>query len=166
MVSFESFLEFPKALRLELIQILIFHIVTSTSASAGVTVYKALKEAQQGGDLRPGDWVAIPGCGGGLGHLAVQYAAAMGYRVVGIDTGSEKKALATKLGAEAFVDFKTSKVSLCWFLVYQSRFTNSLSPLSVQINRTSSRTSRRLPAAMDLTQQLSLLQELLPTSKH
>jgi len=95
-----------------LISILTFHVVISTSTSAGVTVYKALKEAQQGGDLRPGDWVAIPGCGGGLGHLAVQYASNMGFRVLGIDTGSEKKALATKLGAEAFVDFKTTKVSL------------------------------------------------------
>ncbi|KAF6010808.1 alcohol dehydrogenase [Brettanomyces bruxellensis] len=68
---------------------------------AGVTVYKALKTA----DLRPGQWVAISGAGGGLGSLAVQYAKAMGLRVVGIDGGSEKKELATKLGAEEFIDF-------------------------------------------------------------
>lgn len=37
---------------------------------AGVTIYRALKEAQ----LQPGNWVVIPGSGGGLGHLGVQYA--------------------------------------------------------------------------------------------
>lgn len=72
---------------------------------AGVTVYKAIKEAQ----LTPGQYVVIPGAGGGLGHLAVQYAAAAGYRVVAIDTGADKKALATKLGAESFIDFKQTK---------------------------------------------------------
>lgn len=44
--------------------------------------------------------------------MAVQYAVAMGFRVLGIDTGDEKRALSTKLGAEAFVDFMTTKVSL------------------------------------------------------
>ena len=72
---------------------------------AGITVYKALKES----GARPGQWVALPGAGGGLGHLAVQYANSMGLRVVAIDTGSEKKTLVQELGAEAFVDFRTSK---------------------------------------------------------
>lgn len=72
---------------------------------AGVTVYKALKEAQ----LTPGQFVAIPGAGGGLGHLAIQYAVAAGYRVIAIDTGSDKKQLCESLGAEKFIDFKTSK---------------------------------------------------------
>ena len=58
---------------------------------------------------RPGQWVALPGAGGGLGHLAVQYANAMGLRVLAIDTGKEKEDLCKKLGAEAFVDFRTSK---------------------------------------------------------
>ena len=40
---------------------------------AGVTVYKGLKVT----DTRPGQWVAISGIGG-LGHVAVQYARAMG----------------------------------------------------------------------------------------
>jgi alcohol dehydrogenase, propanol-preferring len=57
---------------------------------------------------KPGQWVALPGAGGGLGHLAVQYAAAMGLRVVGIDTGKEKENLVKSLGAEAFIDFETS----------------------------------------------------------
>lgn len=52
--------------------------------------------------------MALPGAGGGLGHLAVQYANAMGLRVIGIDTGKQKEELVKSLGAEAFVDFKTT----------------------------------------------------------
>jgi len=69
---------------------------------AGVTVFKALKDS----NTSVGDWVALPGAGGGLGHLGVQYAKAMGLRVVAIDTGAEKKELCTSLGADAWVDFK------------------------------------------------------------
>ncbi|GMF03451.1 unnamed protein product [[Candida] boidinii] len=72
---------------------------------AGVTVYKALKTA----DLRPGQWVCISGAGGGLGSLAIQYATAMGLRVIGIDGGEEKGAFCKSLGAEAFVDFTKTK---------------------------------------------------------
>ncbi|KAK6465821.1 alcohol dehydrogenase 2 [Scheffersomyces coipomensis] len=72
---------------------------------AGITVYKALKTA----DVKPGQWVAISGAAGGLGSLAVQYAKAMGFRVVGIDGGVDKGEFAKSLGAEAFVDFTTSK---------------------------------------------------------
>ncbi|KAG6379963.1 GroES-like protein [Boletus reticuloceps] len=64
---------------------------------AGVTVYRALKYS----DARIGHWVVIPGAGGGLGHLAVQYAVAMGMRVVAIG-----KSTLFKLGAEKWVDFK------------------------------------------------------------
>lgn len=69
---------------------------------AGVTVLRGLKEA----NLQPGRWVVIPGAGGGLGHLAVQFAAVAGYRVLAIDTGKEKEALVKKLGAEAWIDFR------------------------------------------------------------
>lgn len=72
---------------------------------AGVTTYRALKYSQ----THIGDWVVIPGAGGGLGHLAVQYAAAMGLRVVAIDTGKEKKELCLKLGAEKWIDFRETK---------------------------------------------------------
>jgi len=72
---------------------------------AGVTVYKAIKES----NCRPGEWIAIPGAGGGLGHLAVQYAAYMGLNVIAIDTGAEKKKLVESLGAAAWVDFKEEK---------------------------------------------------------
>ncbi|EUC57368.1 alcohol dehydrogenase [Rhizoctonia solani AG-3 Rhs1AP] len=69
---------------------------------AGVTVYKSVKQA---GTL-PGDVVVVLGAGG---HLAIQYAAnGFGLRVIAVDTGEGKKELCLKLGAEAFVDFKTS----------------------------------------------------------
>ncbi|KAI6244285.1 Alcohol dehydrogenase GroES domain protein [Aphelenchoides fujianensis] len=66
---------------------------------AGVTVYKGLKVL----DAKPGDWVAISGVGG-LGHLAVQYAKAMGFKVAAIDVAEDKLALARELGAELTVD--------------------------------------------------------------
>lgn len=69
---------------------------------AGVTTYKGLKETE----ARPGEWVVISGIGG-LGHVAIQYARAMGLRVAAVDLGPEKIALARKLGAEIAVDAKT-----------------------------------------------------------
>ncbi|MGL5012098.1 MAG: alcohol dehydrogenase AdhP [Paracoccaceae bacterium] len=62
---------------------------------AGVTVYKGLKETE----ARPGQWVAISGIGG-LGHMAVQYAKAMGLHVVAVDIGEDKLKLASDLGAD------------------------------------------------------------------
>ncbi|KAJ5735537.1 uncharacterized protein N7483_000662 [Penicillium malachiteum] len=72
---------------------------------AGITVYKGLKES----GARPGQTVAIVGAGGGLGSLALQYAKAMGLRVLAIDGGDEKREMCEELGAEAYVDFTTSK---------------------------------------------------------
>jgi propanol-preferring alcohol dehydrogenase len=69
---------------------------------AGVTTYKGLKQT----GARPGEWVVISGCGG-LGHVAVQYAKAMGLNVAAVDLGPEKMALARKLGAEITIDAKT-----------------------------------------------------------
>lgn len=68
---------------------------------AGVTVYKGLKETE----VRPGEWVAISGVGG-LGHMAVQYAKAMGMHVVAADIFEDKLALAKKLGADITVNGK------------------------------------------------------------
>ncbi len=62
---------------------------------AGVTVYKGLKVLE----CKPGDWVAISGIGG-LGHMAVQYAKAMGFHVIAVDVADEKLALAKTLGAD------------------------------------------------------------------
>ncbi len=66
----------------------------------GVTAYKALKVA----DVAPGSWVVLLGAGGGVGSLGVQYARAMGYRVIAVDAGSQKKEACLELGASAYVD--------------------------------------------------------------
>jgi alcohol dehydrogenase, propanol-preferring len=66
---------------------------------AGVTTYRGLKRT----NTRPGDWVAVIGIGG-LGHIAVQYAIAMGLRVAAVDIDPKKLALAKKLGAELQVN--------------------------------------------------------------
>jgi len=66
---------------------------------AGVTVYKGLKMTE----AKPGQWVVISGIGG-LGHIAVQYAKAMGLRVAAVDIADDKLALAKKHGAELLVN--------------------------------------------------------------
>lgn len=70
---------------------------------AGVTVYKGLKVT----DTKPGEWVLISGIGG-LGHLAVQDAVAMGLRVAAIDIDDSKLDLAREHGAEVTVNAQTS----------------------------------------------------------
>ncbi len=70
---------------------------------AGVTVYKGLKMT----DTKPGEWVLVSGIGG-LGHVAVQYAVAMGRRVAAVDVADDKLELARKHGAEVTVNAATS----------------------------------------------------------
>jgi len=70
---------------------------------AGVTVYKGLKVT----DTRPGNWVVISGIGG-LGHMAVQYARAMGLNVAAVDVDDAKLELARRLGAAVTVNAKTT----------------------------------------------------------
>ncbi|KAG9229957.1 alcohol dehydrogenase [Amylocarpus encephaloides] len=68
---------------------------------AGLTVYSGLRKT----NTIPGDWIVISGAGGGLGHLAVQYAnRVFGLRVIAIDHGSKSDLIKT-CGAEAFLDF-------------------------------------------------------------
>ncbi len=69
---------------------------------AGVTVYKGLKMTE----TKPGDWVVISGIGG-LGHMAVQYAKAMGLNVIAVDVDDAKLDLAKRLGAELGVNAMT-----------------------------------------------------------
>lgn len=66
---------------------------------AGVTVYKGLKETE----ARPGEWVVISGIGG-LGHMAVQYARAMGLQVAAVDIDDDKLSFAKELGAQLTVN--------------------------------------------------------------
>ncbi|MGW1541946.1 alcohol dehydrogenase [Streptomyces sp. NPDC002309] len=68
-------------------------------ACAGVTTYNGLRH----GPAQPGDLVAVLGIGG-LGHLAVQYAVAMGYETVAIARGGDRAELARQLGAHHYVD--------------------------------------------------------------
>lgn len=68
-------------------------------ACAGVTVYNGLRRS----GARPDDVVAIQGIGG-LGHLAVRFAAAMGYETVAIARGADKADFAKELGAHHYVD--------------------------------------------------------------
>jgi D-arabinose 1-dehydrogenase-like Zn-dependent alcohol dehydrogenase len=60
---------------------------------AGVTIYAALKRC----GLRPGQRVGIMGCGGGLGHLGLQFASHMGFRVLGVDNADGPLELARRV---------------------------------------------------------------------
>ena len=69
---------------------------------AGVTTFNSLRNS----GARPGDLVAVLGIGG-LGHLAVQFAAKMGFKTIAIARGIDKEPLARKLGASHYIDSKT-----------------------------------------------------------
>lgn len=69
---------------------------------AGITTYKGIKETE----ARPGEWIAISGCGG-LGHLAIQYAKAMGLKVCAVDIDDGKLDHARRLGADLTINAKT-----------------------------------------------------------
>lgn len=70
---------------------------------AGLTTYKGIKQTE----VKPGEWLVISGCGG-LGHLAIQYAKAMGLLVCAVDIDDRKLALATELGADLALSAKTA----------------------------------------------------------
>lgn len=69
---------------------------------AGIATFNALKKS----GAEPGDTVAVLGIGG-LGHMAVQYARRMGFRVIAIGRGTDIEADARKLGAHAYIDTET-----------------------------------------------------------
>ena len=92
----------------------------------GVTAYTACKRSA----VRPGQWLVVLGAGGGLGHcslnirhthlnhrltnmfvtVGVQYAKAMGMRVIAVDAGDDKRKLCIdQLGAEEYIDFTQTK---------------------------------------------------------
>jgi D-arabinose 1-dehydrogenase-like Zn-dependent alcohol dehydrogenase len=73
---------------------------------AGITTYNALRHS----GAMPGDLVAVQGIGG-LGHLAIQFANKFGYKVAAIGRGSESAALAKKLGANVYIDSKTTNAA-------------------------------------------------------
>jgi D-arabinose 1-dehydrogenase-like Zn-dependent alcohol dehydrogenase len=66
---------------------------------AGITTYNSLRNS----GARPGDVVAVLGLGG-LGHLAVQFSAKMGFKTVAIARGKDEEALARQLGARHYIN--------------------------------------------------------------
>lgn len=74
-------------------------------ACAGATIYRALLAAE----CHAGEWLAIVGSGGGLGHLGIQFAKALGINVIGIDARDEGLALTRECGAEVVLDVRKGK---------------------------------------------------------
>lgn len=70
---------------------------------AGITTFNALRHS----GAMPGDLVAVQGIGG-LGHLGIQFASKFGYKVAAIGRGSENATLAEKLGANVYIDSKST----------------------------------------------------------
>jgi len=66
---------------------------------AGVTAYNSMRNM----GAKPGDIVAIQGIGG-IGHLAIQYARAMGFKTIALSTSDSKRELASQLGAHIYLD--------------------------------------------------------------
>ncbi|KAF5685677.1 ADH5-alcohol dehydrogenase V [Fusarium circinatum] len=66
----------------------------------GFSAYAACKRTA----VKPGEWLVILGAGGGVGHFALQYAKAMGMRVIAVDMGKEKEEMCRRLGAGTFID--------------------------------------------------------------
>jgi D-arabinose 1-dehydrogenase-like Zn-dependent alcohol dehydrogenase len=73
---------------------------------AGITMFNALRHTH----ASPPDLVAIQGVGG-LGHLGIQFASKLGYRVAAIGRGSDSAPLAKKLGAHTYIDSKATSVA-------------------------------------------------------
>lgn len=73
---------------------------------AGITVFNSIRKL----NIIAGELVAVQGLGG-LGHLAVQYANKMGYKVVALSSGDSKRDFAKQLGAHEYID--TSKEDAC-----------------------------------------------------
>ena len=79
---------------------------------AGVTTYKGIKVC----DTKPGDWMVVSGAGG-LGHLAIQYAKAMGLHVCAVDIDDGKLAHATLMGADAVVNAKAGDAAEAAYVI-------------------------------------------------
>ncbi|OAL51939.1 GroES-like protein [Pyrenochaeta sp. DS3sAY3a] len=71
---------------------------------AGVTAYHGIADTE----LPPGSWLAVVGCGG-LGHMGIQYAKAMGYKVIGLDITDAALEEAKSCGADYVFNSMTDK---------------------------------------------------------
>lgn len=75
-------------------------------ACAGMTAWRSINVAQ----LQPGQWLGIVGSGGGLGHLAIQFARkARGLKVVAVDARDEGLALSKEMCADLVLDARKGK---------------------------------------------------------
>lgn len=74
-------------------------------ACAGSTVWRGVLQA----DLKKGEWLCLVGSGGGLGHLGIQFAKALGLMVIGIDARDEGIALSKETGADVVIDARDGK---------------------------------------------------------
>ncbi|KAK4890012.1 hypothetical protein LTR27_011231 [Elasticomyces elasticus] len=74
-------------------------------ACAGRTIWRAILQAE----LKKGEWLCFVGSGGGLGHLGVQFAKALGLKVIGIDARDEGISLTKEYGADVVVDARKGK---------------------------------------------------------
>lgn len=69
---------------------------------SAATVYSSIKAS----GLRAGQWAVFPGGGGGVGSQGLQFAVAMGFRTICVDTGDARREMALSIGVEHFIDFK------------------------------------------------------------
>lgn len=74
-------------------------------ACAGITVWRGVIQAQ----LKEGQWLGIIGSGGGLGHLAIQFAKKKGLKVVGVDARDEGLDLSRKAAADMVLDARNDQ---------------------------------------------------------
>ena len=77
-------------------------------ACAGCTIFRGVLQA----GLGKGEWLAIVGSGGGLGHLGVQFAKALGLNVIGVDARDGALELSKKSGADLVVDARKGDSSI------------------------------------------------------
>jgi D-arabinose 1-dehydrogenase-like Zn-dependent alcohol dehydrogenase len=74
-------------------------------ACAGRTAWRSILQA----GVTRGQWICFIGSGGGLGHLGVQFAKALGLKVIGVDARDEGLALSKKHGADIVADAREGK---------------------------------------------------------
>ena len=74
-------------------------------ACAGRTIWRGVLQT----GLESGQWVVIVGSGGGLGHLGIQFAKALGLKVIGVDARDEGLELSKHYGADVVSDARKGK---------------------------------------------------------
>jgi len=83
----------------------LWRMLTICDRCAGRTVYRGVIQSK----VPKGGWLGLVGSGGGLGHLGIQFAKALGMKVVGIDARDEGLDLSRSAGADLVVDARKGK---------------------------------------------------------